>query len=490
MLELRASTARDNVEEADFVAVCVGLRLASVEGSWLAVPRPLLPVDVPLADSRSVCEGALLLEHETVAERDSVAERDAVAVEKRDAVCVSLAIVGETDGVRLCVGDRDCVRLLVALGVCVGDAPLLGDPLTDGEPDELHVAVLLGVPDGVAMPDRVPVRVPGDDRVVVGDRVCELVRVILFESDVLGVSLRETEGVALPLALELAVPEGVGDVLNVCEGVTLGVRAPDALPVGESVAEPLCVGVPLRLRVPLALGEADGEGVPVGVPVPLGDAPTERVCVGVAAEDGVPERLLVPDLVTEGVATPEAVALVLGVDRALPVPLEVGAVEGDAVVLCVRLELGVVVLVGEGVAEAVPLCVTEEVGICDPDSVPVCVGVRDELAVADGDTVVLAVELGDALGEAVAESDPLPEGDPVIEPDCDGEPERERVGDTVTEELVVGVRVPLCVRDCDPEAVGVRERDGVGVGVTGVTDKATGAHATSKMMIQRQFRLA
>jgi hypothetical protein len=201
----------------------------------------------------------------------------------------------------------------------------------DAVAPKLSVVVAVGV--RVPVKDGVPDPVPDMVRVSepVADAVAESVGVVV------GVSgIKDTDGLFELVRDAERVVDGVAPKLgSAYEGANVCVVVTDA--VRDFVEEIVDEGVPLVESVPVPVWDAVIDGVGVGVFVPLalpelladweGEAPRERVAVGVivlegvfvgvAEEEGEPESVSVDDML--GVPVLELVSVGLAVIDAVPV---------------------------------------------------------------------------------------------------------------------------------------------------------------------------
>ncbi len=412
-----------------------------------------------------------------LSELDAFAERVALAH-----AVVEAESVGDGDGVGEDEGVGELVRVSVAGGVSLADAPEDGVPVgvdgADGVTGADGVPVPDGETDGVLDCEAVPV--PEGDCV----RVAEFDGVVESDEPREGVLVKveAADGVA---EIELVlVPEGVGDGLGDGEpvGDELGDDPVDAVGVGVAVGdaaagESLAVFVRERVSDRVPLGERVPESVCVGVRDV--DAPDESDDVGDAVSDGVDEGVAeavgVPDGVTLGER--EAVSVRLGerdgdgVPLGERVPVSVGVGVRDVDAPDESDDVGVAVFDGvggddaEGVGSVDCERLTESDGVALPVAVPEGVApprVGDRLRVAPptvreaedvGDLLDVAVV--DGLGEAAAAvtlAVRVPESVGLGVFDVDAPDERVAVGDAVLD----GVRDGVPDRDCEREPEGDR----------------------------------
>ncbi len=463
-------------------------------GEALLPPAP--PVPVPLLDGEgppTVGTESAVARAVTDAEADAVWDEDAVTVGEAGAVALAVAVaqpvavaretVAETEGDAVAVPSREGEG--DAEGERVGLVDALGEAVAeDREGVGGAVAVGMRVGAGEALPVPVGVSAPANGLSVaagalpVGEKEAEALAESLSRSerlvvaDAVGVPL----GKAVPVWLELPVPEGLPDVEDECEGDREGQAVPDGEPLPEpqpvadaepapveerhreGEGEPVTVGrrtvregvaLPMAVRVsvyswnvevmvglvvPSTHAEGEGDAVsarpsPELVGVPLSDGESE---MGSVAEPVAEAALLAEgDSEKEGEAHEDGEVRALrerephadteelpddeGVFRELGVPLRERAGLGDAEVL----PLGERVARAGG-GEGVPLGVEDVEGVGAP-TVAVPVGVTTPL---EGDSGPLPVTVAEREGEPEALVLVLYVGDPWGERDADVESEK------------------------------------------------------------------
>ena len=389
----------------------MGLRLREAEEDWLTIR------------GRAVSVGGLL--GPAGAEKVREAREEAVAQSVGRAVALGLAEAVAAGTVGLALLHTDTVPEAVGEPASEPDAP------ADG----------LGVFEPASEPDAPADTLGGAEAIAVTDGALDT----LTESE--GLPEKEEEALLRALREGERVVEGhcVPPCVAVREAVTVSVAVMEAdveaLPVRRGDGVPVGVGV--GGLVSLARREGVGIGVRDQLIMEMGEEEAEGVMPGVAVVEGVPSGAVAEaqgvGVAVESSSAPLGEALALPVPRTLPLlcplPDALREVRREAVLMGVALAVGEAALLAQGVGEVAE----EAVGALEALAVPLAAAE----ALPMGDTVALAV----AAAEALALGEPLgPAG--VGEGDCVPCPE-------------VG------------EAVEVREKVGVGVGVEeGVPDSA------------------
>ena len=417
---------------------------------------------------------------ENVAEFD--VERLAVPVVETVTVGETLALAqldgdGEVEGVceMLLFAVAEIVAFVVALTEC--DAELVGD--------RLKVPVV----ETVIVDEALPLTLPDVDSD--GDAVCEMLLLALAELDTLAVGLidgvaeldavRHAVLVVDPLtvgeALALAQPDDESDGDALCEMLLFALAELDTLAVGliDGVAELVAE----RHDVPVVESVSDGEALPLAQPdvdgvddalcvtllLAVSELDAHDVALTESVDEDVPERLVVA--VVETVTVDETLALLQPDD------------ESDGVALCVTLPFALIELEREAVAltesvaefDAVrhavlvvdPLTVGEALALAQPDDESDGVALCVPLLFTDTELDAHVV----ALTDSVAESDPVPLAEPVVDPLTVGDPlalvhadaERDCDGEFVPLLLAVADCEP--VGDSVPDADAARDAEGV-----------------------------
>lgn len=421
----------------------------------------------PEPDKEAVLEEVRVLEALGVREGEAPLERDAVAVPVPVGVA-ELVLVGD------CVADT--LGLCVELGVMEEEAPIVNEEVGEKLTVEELVKVVVGVSVGVGVAVEVGVGVDSADT----DPVPE----VLGLEDTEGVFDGDAPFVKLGVWEELTVLLP----LTVDDGVTTGVSVP--VEVGVPVLDEVGVSVEDRL------------GVVEGLPDTLALAPfvsekvgeEDRVVLAERVVDGVFDAVIVPELVGVSVEDGEGVCVPEGLEdrELLPVfdadsPFEIEAV-GDIVMVLLPLKVEEGVMEGELVLldVGVPLEVGEEVmgGVEDAenetlgdvlDETPwVREGVGEELTVLLPVTVVVDVMeavpvlllVGLTVGKEEGVFVPVGLEDRELLPVFDAESpfEIEEVGVTVSVLLPLSVEEGVSDPVRVPLFVGVAVEVGVGVG--------------------------
>jgi hypothetical protein len=316
----------------------------------------------------------------------------------------------------------------------------------------------------------------------------------------------ETEGVELPVAVEVEVNVATVDALAVdvvelvevpvqtevavaepvCaeEAVTalleveLQLLSPVTVGGGEEVGGEVCVAAPVAVTAPVLLEVPVAEGIPDELPVRAEDAVAESVPLALvlplAVKVAPVERVLVvdPDRVGELVDDSEEAALPDS-DCVLVAVLDCVAVAPAESVLTVDPEMvgveeddWVAVVTAVNVRNGVPVALP--VSVAPPVSVCVGAPVRDNVAVAvlhsegRADWVPVALPVSVAPPVSVCVGAPVREAVAVAVLQTEGAPEELPVAELVAGVLSREVAVTLSVNNGVPDGDGIAENDSVG----------------------------
>ena len=228
----------------------------------------------------SVAEGEEDTVRPALTEGGAVAEADTLKVREEVGVKVAVAVGLDCVGVRLGVEDLVCEPVCVAEGRAPRERVLVGERVR--ELVAVRDAVMDAVAEEEADTEGLWVGVAEEDAVRAAVGVQEsLTPVVWLE---VAVTVAVGEGVPLEVAVRVRAGEGVG--LNVAAGVA--VLEGEAPRDKEDVVVELGVPVLVVGAVALAVGEkeveTDGDGVPDGVFVNVALKETLPVEVGVAAD--------------------------------------------------------------------------------------------------------------------------------------------------------------------------------------------------------------
>lgn len=386
------------------------------DGEGVALPVPTLALGVPLGEGLPVA--AALPLPQKLGAPEIVASM--VLRGARDAVTEALPV---TEGVPL------PVLLKLALGVALGE--------------KLSVVVAVALPEELGDPDTVsaPLAVGAGDAVRALVAVVQPVALAVCTAVPLVVAL----GHALPRAVGLALPDGVGATERVvgalpladAEGVEESSTAPATLRVGASDVEPDAVA---------ALAERGGEPVADAEPEVEGEAlPEALLALGVALGEGLCEGVALA--LWDALCGAEAVcrALLLGHD-AVAVPLP--APEGDG-----REPLGRALLVAlaDGVGETSLLALGAALGEAAGESPASAVTVRAAVGGGEPEARGLAVGAPDWEGEPVAQGLAVgaPDGESETVAVLDAGDDAETEGDAEAEEPSKGEPLRAAVGEGD-----------------------------------------
>ena len=299
------------VPEREPVSDAVGVAVSEIDGVPLGVMDPVVPKErgdvgealtdgvrlglwepesLPVGDDVPVSVPVLVTDcvGEPVGDDDGVVDADPLyEAPDGSADCVTPVCVGDDVDVIDSVAEEESVPEGVGVAVFSDDGVPVVEPVP--VPDELEVGVPVGVKDGLAPPESVPLGVlvieavaedVGDTEVLV---VTEDVTDSVFVEDDVDVAVEE--GVKVGVSDELGLPdsETVGEIDALAPGVTggVGVTEFDAGRVGVAVPEIVDVLVDVTVAVPDGVTELDGvyvfesdpdgeelsdtDGVPLGV---------------------------------------------------------------------------------------------------------------------------------------------------------------------------------------------------------------------------------
>ena len=367
-----------------------------------------------------------------------------------------------TEALRAALGQGEGLPLPAALAEARSDRVGEAEGVAQGEP----AALLEGVAQGLLAEDRV--------RLTVGEGV------LLCDEEDARVAVAAELGVA---AAAVAEPAGAPVLRGVAEGETEtvceGDEPPDAVARGEPEPPP-----PARLPESAAVTEgeplAEGHPVPLGLAAALDDPVTVARCEMEAQGEDVPEMEGKAEALFDTVAFPEALSHPLLLMEALPLALPLRCGEGEAEAEreaqeeALPLRVPQVVALGHRELVGLPLVdrlrLGEPVGLrlLDEETLTllqgVKVGVRLPLPLRLGLCVkptlpdgFSAEPEGVALVDLLRLGEPVPEGQPLLEAEKEGE------------EQPLGVAVCVALPhtepllDAVPQAVATREGDPLGL---------------------------
>ncbi len=341
-----------------------------------------------------------------------------VEVPLRERVTVAQAVaVTVLDIVPAALVDGDIERKGVALGEPDADGHLLTVAETEGQGEEVTLAVLPADPEAPARED---VGLPLEEKQE------------LPEKEVVGVPAAETVGAAtLRDTLALTECEGVEDIVREPVGEELGVNELEGLTDTVADAEAQTDAVAVRFD----------DTVAVVVTVPFADAAEVAEELYVALEDAVAMAVEVPKLVTVLDADGEAEEVPALEELAVSVALAVADDEGEPPSVAEALCEAVLVSVGQPDPVGETVSVASRVPDREPDGLPLKLAVTEPQD--EGDHVRVPVAHAETLAE--------------MEAHADTEPVREPLGDGDGERLIVLQPVEEAVRDPEPLAEGHAE---------------------------------